>query len=421
MYFRPRRAARLAVAGCVAALLAGCSGGGFSSGTPSDADPGELRMLVNITPNLTKSYWEELVKPYEEANDVEVTIQAPSGNGVKDTLPQLLAAGNPPDVVETLMADEVLAPEMVDLTGQEWVAKTPLAEEAALDGLVYTVGVGMQAQSVVYYNADAFEKAGVTEPPQTLDEMTAAMAKLKKAGYLPLQTAGSYVTGLQLLQLANPSINSTHENWHDDVASGKITVGESMKPLLSRYADWVSKGYVDKNALGLKDADAQADFFAGKSAMYVMGSWLVSSADEAEPSFEMGAFAAPTEKGQPYPGPQGVTMAAPYMILKDNPNVDQATKLVEWLVTDEAAVESQLVQDGNLRPGTELDLSPLGQQVQGILDDAPRYVAQGEGYGSTTLPAGFNTAWNEAVQGLYIGKSPEDVAAAVDSWVQDQQ
>ena len=421
MYFRPRLAARLVAAMTTAALLTGCSGGGFSSGTPSDADPDQLRMLVNITPNLTKTYWQDLVQPFEEAHDVEVTIQAPSGNGVKDTLPQLLAAGNPPDVVETLMADQVLAPEMVDLTDKDWVAKTPLAEEAALDGKVYSVGVGMQAQSVVYYNADAFAKAEIAKPPETLDELTAAMGKLKKAGYLPLQTAGSYVTGLQLLQLANPSINTTHENWHADVSAGSVTVGESMKPLLTRYADWIAKGYVDKNALGLKDADAQANFFAGKSAMYVMGSWLVRSADEAEPSFEMGAFAAPTEKGQPYPGPQGVTMAAPYMVLKDNPNVELATELVEWLVTDEQAVASQLAQDGNFRPGTEQELSSLGQQVQGILDEAPRYVAQGEGYGSTTLPAGFNTAWNEAVQGLYIGKSPEDVAATVDSWVQDQK
>ena len=190
---------------------AGC-GGGFSDDKGAAGDStGEVRMLVNITPNLTKSYWEGLVKPFEDANPgVDVKIEAPTGSGVKDTLPQLLAAGNAPDVVETLMADKVLAPQMLDLTDQAWTKDTPLVEQASLDGKVYTVGVGQQAQSLVFYNKDAFAKAGISAPPKDLDELTADMGKLKSAGYLPLQTAGDYVTGLQLLQLSDPSIATKH-------------------------------------------------------------------------------------------------------------------------------------------------------------------------------------------------------------------
>ena len=87
---------------------------------------------------------------------------------MKDTLPQLLAAGNAPDVVETLMADKTLAPQMLDLTDQAWTKDTPLVEQASLDGKVYTVGVGQQAQSLVFYNKDAFDKAGISEPPKNL-------------------------------------------------------------------------------------------------------------------------------------------------------------------------------------------------------------------------------------------------------------
>ena len=59
---------------------AGC-GGGFSDDKGAAGDStGEVRMLVNITPNLTKSYWEGLVKPFEEANPgVDVKIEAPTG------------------------------------------------------------------------------------------------------------------------------------------------------------------------------------------------------------------------------------------------------------------------------------------------------------------------------------------------------
>ncbi|GAB2607396.1 ABC transporter substrate-binding protein [Kribbella endophytica] len=404
-----------------AAILVGaasCGGGGFSDEGSSGSSTGSVRMLVNITPNLTKAYWEGLVKPFEDANPgVDVKIEAPTGVGVKDTLPQLLAAGNAPDVVETLMADKTLAPQMLDLTDQAWTKETPLAEQAALDGKVYTVGVGQQAQSLVYYNKDAFAKAGITAVPKTLDELDAAMAKLKAAGYLPLQTAGDYVTGLQLLQLSDPVIASAHPDWYQKVASKELTVGKTMQPLLERYASWIKNGYVDKNALGLDDVNAQTNFLSGKSAMYVMGSWFVRTAEDAKPKFDLSVFPAPTEAGQPSPGPQGVTMAAPYMVLKSTEQRDLSLKLVQYLVTDQKAVQSQLSQDGNFRKGFTEVLTPLGKDVQAILDQAPKQVAQGEGYGATTLPQGFNGEWNKAVQSLYTGKSAQDVATRIDSWM----
>lgn len=94
----------LGVAGAtmvVVSLVAGCGGGGFASTDSSDPKSGAtgtVRMLVNITPNLTKSYWRGLVAPFEKANPgIKVQIDAPtsSDGGVDTTLPQLLAAGNP--------------------------------------------------------------------------------------------------------------------------------------------------------------------------------------------------------------------------------------------------------------------------------------------------------------------------------------
>ncbi|MEV4356445.1 extracellular solute-binding protein [Nonomuraea sp. NPDC049625] len=402
-------------------LLTGCGGGGFAG--DSQAKQGEggqitVRMLVNITPNLTQAYWDGLVKPFEQANPgVDVKVEAPTGKGVADTLPQQLAAGNAPDVVETLTVDETLSKQMLDLTDQPWAKDTPLAKEASLGGRIYTVGVGVQAQSLVFYNKSAFDKAGIDKPPATLDEFDAAMGKLKTAGWLPLQTGGEFLTGLQLLQFSGPSRAQLHPTWQQDVKAGKLKAGESLLPYLERYRTWIDKGYVDKNALGTKYADAETAFLSGKAAMYVMGSWFTAAEAKSTKDFEVGVFPAPVDKGQAYPGPQGATMAAPYMILKSTPNKDAALKLVQWLVTDQAAVKSQLKQDGNFRAGVEREFTPLEKQVQQILDSAPSGVPQGEGYGDATLPKGFNAAWNTEVQGLYVGKSPKEVAEGVDRWL----
>ena len=413
-----RNRGSVAVLGALLSLSLTACGGGFAGEGGEGGDTGSIRMLVNITPNLTQDFWEELVAPFEKANPgVDVVIEAPSGKGVSDTLQQQLAAGDPPDVVETLMADPALAPQLVDLSGEDWVEDTPLVEQAALDGKIYTVGVGEQAQSLVFYNKDAFAKAGITELPSTLDGMTEAMGKLKAAGYLPLQTAGDFVTGLQLLQLTDPALAADHENWHKDVQTGKTTVGESMLPYLTLYKSWIDQGYIDKNALGLKYPDAETAFLTGKSAMFIMGSWFTATEAKTDKDFEVGVFPAPVAEGQESPGAQGATMAAPYMVMKATEHRNLATKLVEWLVTDEKAVAAQLAQDGNFRTGVEREFTPLEQDVQKILDEAPAKVAQGEGYGDSTLPRGFGAAWNTEVQGLYIGHTPEAVAQAVDAWV----
>ncbi|MFG6192520.1 ABC transporter substrate-binding protein [Nonomuraea sp. JJY05] len=402
-------------------LLTGCGGGGFAGDSQAkQGDGGQItvRMLVNITPNLTQAYWDGLVKPFEQANPgIDVKVEAPTGKGVADTLPQQLAAGNAPDVVETLTVDETLSKQMLDLTDQPWAKDTPLAKEASLGGKIYTVGVGVQAQSLVFYNKSAFDKAGIDKPPTTLDEFDAAMGKLKSAGWLPLQTGGEFLTGLQLLQFSGPSRAQLHPTWQQDVKAGKLKAGESLLPYLERYRTWIDKGYVDKNALGTKYADAETAFLSGKAAMYVMGSWFTAAEAKSKKDFEVGVFPAPVDKGQAYPGPQGATMAAPYMILKSTPSKDAALKLVQWLVTDQAAVKSQLEQDGNFRAGVEREFTPLEKQVQEILDSAPSGVPQGEGYGDATLPKGFNAAWNTEVQGLYVGKSPKEVAEGVDRWL----
>ncbi|GAA5189956.1 ABC transporter substrate-binding protein [Rugosimonospora acidiphila] len=399
--------------------LAACGGGGGFAGSGGNASSGKqtVTMLVNVTPNLSETYWRNLVAPYEKANNVTVKIQAPSGSGVSDTLPQLLAAGTAPDIVETLMANKTLAPQMLDLTDQSWVNDTPLVKEASLGGKVYTVGVGEQAQSLVYYNEDAFTKAGIAAPPKDLDEFTTDLGKLKAAGYLPLQTGGDYITGLQLLQLADPSIVAGDASWYQDVKAGKADVGQSLQPLLQRYQDWLKAGYLDKNALGLKADAAQTNFLSGKAGMYIMGSWLVSTVASTKTSFPVGAFAAPGAPGGPYPGAQGATMAAPYMVLKSSQHRDAAVALVKWLVTDHTAVTSQLKQDGDFRPGFDWCTIDLCKQVQQILTDAPATTPQGEGYGDLTLPAGFNTEFNKDAQGLYVGRSPAQVAQAVDAWV----
>jgi hypothetical protein len=105
-------------------------------------------------------------------------------------------------------------------------------------------------------------------------------------------------------------------------------------------------------------------------------------------------------------------------VLKAGKNRQAAQKLVQWLVTDEQAVNAQLKQDGNFRPGFDWCETSVCSGVNKLLADAPSTTPQGEGYGDLTLPSGFNSEFNKAVQGLYVGRSPAQVAGDLDKWME---
>ncbi len=417
MVSRVMRKTGAAVAVLLPLLATAACGGDADGGSAS----GEVRMLVNLTDNLTKEYWNGLVKPFEDETGIDVKIEGPTGTNVSETFTSQLAAGTAPDVVQSIFPDDQIAPEVLDLTDESWVADTPMADTYALDGKRLVAGVGSQAQSLVYYNKTAFEEAGVEATPQTWDEFGAALEKLDAAGFTPLQTAGQWETGLQLQQLWHPTLNTEQPEWQLAVAEGEMTLGEAFEPMFERYSAWLGEGYVAKSDVGLDPTTADANFIEGKVGMYPLGSWLVASLDSAgDLPFEVGVFSPPVEDGMAYPGPQGATMASPYMVYAGSEQSEDSLALVEYLVTDEAAIESQLAADGVFRAGASGEQSPVAQEIQAIIDEAPELVAVGEGAGDIRLPVvGLNDKFTEIVQSLYTDASPDDAAAALDDWAEE--
>ncbi|MEU2202115.1 extracellular solute-binding protein [Isoptericola sp. NPDC019482] len=400
----------------VAALaLTGCAGSDDDGGSGGTT---EVSMLVNVTPNLTEEYWNELVKPFEDANPgIDVVVQNPGAEGVAAALPRLLTAGDAPDVVQSLPPTTDLAPELVDLSRYDWATSGPLADQYSIDGKYYMAGIGFQLQSLFFYNKAAFEEAGITETPTSVEELTAALGKLKDAGWTPLQTGGDWMTSHSLQALGLPSIVGEDPDWFAHMSSGEATFSDTYGDAVATYADWVAKGYVPKDALGIKYPDAEQAFLSGKSAIYPMGSWFAGTEAKAEDKAEIGVFRAPAVDGVAGPA-MGANIASPYSILKTSENQDAAAKLVEFLVTDQDAVASQLEVDGNFRDGYEYEMDDLGKELLQIVADTPAeaYTPTGQGYGERTLPAGYSDEINAQTQALIGGTSADEVDSAMDDW-----
>ena len=410
------RRTMIAVGALAAAGLAlsGCAAGnsGQSDGKTT------VSLLVNVTPNLTEDWWNDLVKPFEKANpDIDVKIQNPGAEGVAAAVPRLLAAGEAPDVVESLPPSTELAPELVDLSTYDWAKNGPLAEQYTIDGKYYMAGIGMQLQSLWFYNKDAFAAAGIAETPTTVEELSDDLAKLKKAGWTGVQTGGDWMSSYALQTVGLPTVVGQHPDWYQKMSDGKLTFSKTYGDAVDEYADWIGKGYVNDDALGIKYADAEQNFLAGKSALYPMGSWFVASEAAATTPANIGVFRAPAFDGVKQPA-MGANIASPYVIMKDSKHTEAAAKLVEYLVTDKTAILDQLKVDGNYRAGYEYDMGDLGKELLQIVTDTPdsAYTPTGQGYGERTLPSGYSTEINAQTQALLGGTAPSDVNKAMDDW-----
>ncbi|WP_299538018.1 ABC transporter substrate-binding protein [uncultured Streptomyces sp.] len=410
-----RQVYAMAVAPLVMASAAACGGG--TGGGDADGKT-TLRVIVNISPNLTQAYWNKLFDRYEKAHpDVTVKLELTGTISANAKLTQDLAAGDPPDIAQQITPSAENVDLFADLTDQAWTKDVPLADEYAIDGKRYMVGVGEQIQSLVFYNKAAFAKAGLDAARiKTLDQFTNAMKKLKKAGYTPLQTAGQWVTGSQFSMMADAGVLTENPDWTAERNEGEGSFADSgYLRYLERYRSWIDSGYLDKSALGLTYADGQTAFLDGKSAMYIMGSYFVPAADAAKKSDEVGVFTMPTDGA--YPSGQFGNIASPYVVVNKSRHKAEAIDFVRWLVTDPEAIESQLAADGNLRQGFSYPVSSLGTEVQAILDKAPSILVKA---GNRQPVDGFSSELNTQIQSLYTGSSAEDVAKGLDKWWNSQ-
>ncbi len=172
-------------------VLAGCSSSSSSAGAGGGGMTGDIRMLANITPVLTKSYYQGLVAPFVKSHPgVKVTIESPSGKDVQSTLQQELVSGAAPDIVASTL-DPVVSQQMTAFPDESWVSSTPLSDSTTVDGKTWQVATGLQNQSLVYYNESAFEKAKHHHGTEVAGGVHGCPRQAEERRIHPLQTAGS--------------------------------------------------------------------------------------------------------------------------------------------------------------------------------------------------------------------------------------
>jgi raffinose/stachyose/melibiose transport system substrate-binding protein len=305
-----------------AALIAGlagiaaCGGGGSTSSSSKVLkvwwyeSPGSAYYIA----------WSQAIKDFKKAHPgVKVEFSEKSFNQMQQTAPMVLNSNNVPDIMEYNKGDAttgLLSKQglLTDLTPQVtkygWgkllsptLQVTSRYDSRGVMGSGHWYGVPNYAEYLmVYYNKNLFTKYGV-KVPTTFAEFTAAMDKFAKAGITPMANAGNDYAAMQYLyelalSKATPAWVSAYQRY-----TGKVNFHDAVWTYAANtFADWVKKGYIAKDSVGMTATQMGTAFEGQKYPMLVSGSWWFGLFESEVKNFQWGTFLWPGNTMDPGSG-----------------------------------------------------------------------------------------------------------------------
>ena len=379
-------------------------------------------MLTFETPNLPASLWDSAIARVSAkvpgikikklvTPNVDRTTYAKQ-RASSGQLPDIMMAVNPQGFAEGGQLAAFTAEELKDYA---------YPQSGAINGKIYQLPTNAQPQSLLYYNKDDFAKARISKVPATWAEFLDACAKLKAAGITPIAVGGggqdTFASVYAWVGVLGTDVFLRDPGFDKEIRSGAKTFTDPVFVKATEKIAQLSKlGYLDKEGTSRSYADHEKAFRAGSAAMYPMGSWFATSADNDKPPFGVGVFAWPSDDGKavvPNLTGGGISVSA------KAENVELAKKFaLEW-TKDKETADAFTKADGtfNTVAGYKppADMGPLFNETLAIYEKAVKDGTVTPAFsieqGDNGLPAEFTAPINQIAVELLDGTS--DAAAVV--------
>ncbi len=270
--------------------------------------------------------------------------------------------------------DDVAAAE-----GWDKVLPETVLNVIRIKGHYYAVPVNLHMQTWFWYSKAAFKKAGIAKEPASVDELFAALDKLKAAGIIPLAHGGQAWQETIVFQamLANVGGKDLYLKVIRD-RDAKAINSDAFKNVLLAFKRMQS--YIDAGSPGRNWNDATALLISGKGGVQIMGDWV------------KGEFAAAKQvAGKDFGCIAGFSANTPYLIQGDafvfpktnaEPVVKAQKLLAKTLMTPSVQLEFNKLK-GSIPIRSDVDTSSMdicAQAGMAIMKDKSRQMGISEVY-----------------------------------------
>jgi raffinose/stachyose/melibiose transport system substrate-binding protein len=305
-------------AACVLAgalALSACSGGTGPGSTYEEGEPYTLTVWTNYTTGPGQAWFQNLADQFEaEHENVTVEAQHVQNEELDGKLQTALNSGDAPDVFLQRgggkMKDMAAAGQLLDLTGtavdapelREKLGDAPY-EALSIDGELLAAPQLIQPGGI-WYSKDLFAEAGITDLPETVDDLADAIGKLKAAGIAPIALGGKdawpaahWYYFFALRECSTETLEATNESL--DFSDGCYERAAQDVADLAALEPF-NEGFLTTSAQ--QGASSSAGLLANhKAAMELMGAWqpgvVMNLTPDQEPLPDLGWFPFPQVPG----------------------------------------------------------------------------------------------------------------------------
>lgn len=173
-----------------------------------------------------------------------------------------------------------------------------------VDGDIYSIPEVMPiTNSLIYYNKDVLDAAGVTELPTTYSEFLDVNKKVTEAGkgqFFGFVEGAKQLNRLDILvrAFANVAGGKLAQNSKILTLNGRVNYdSEEVKDVFELFAQLYKDGSIHPDTVNISAPEAREYFAQGQAAFLMQGNWCVSTWDATYPDMNYGVMAVPAPDG----------------------------------------------------------------------------------------------------------------------------
>jgi raffinose/stachyose/melibiose transport system substrate-binding protein len=281
---------KLLIGFCILLTAASLFAGGTRDRPAGGGDISFLSMFSNPTADAnSRAFYGMTEKFARDFPSVRVNHEAIPHDEYETKMKTYVAAGEYPDIYEVkgtmipqLADDGVIytAKEIMDLIpGWEAAFKGGVFEDFIYKDTAYAIPMQMGNNHNIFWNTEIFRECGVTEFPTGIESFTAAMDKIKAAGYIPI-VQGNKANWLVPSLLFNAMVyRFTGIDWYYSLREnrGAKFTDRQFVAAAALLQDMAKKGYFNTDINSIDQHQMYTVYYNKRAAMMVDGFWGVGT------------------------------------------------------------------------------------------------------------------------------------------------